>query len=258
MEPSVALTFKLVEQYLKSVIPPDTLHNLDKYFHDADKYLLENTDNKLANWDDKVAIISRTQPFIPPEIEQALLITIYESLLQEKQINAHYHPKDSDPRDYTINPLGIVMVDNVAYLVCTLWNYQDIRQLALHRFVRVEKSNTDLIPSPDFNLQEYTRQGGFLFPIEEQDNKIELVIKVPKWIADYLQELSLSADQQIIDCKDGSERPIKVTATVLNTAQLSWWLAHYGADVEVIAPMQLREQFAEQAKAQYELYQPGN
>ena len=256
MEPSVALTFKLVEHYLKSVFPPETLKKLDKYFQYADNYLLENKNNKLANWDDKVAIISRTQPFITPEVNQELLFTVYEALLQEKQINAHYHPKDSDPRDYTINPLGMVMVDNVAYLVCTLWSYQDIRQLALHRFVRAEKSHTDLIPSPDFNLQEYSQQGGFLFPIEEHDNEIALVIKVPKWIAGYLQELSLSNDQQIIDCEDGTERPVKVTATVLNTAQLSWWLSHYGAYIEVIAPLQLREQFCEQAKKLYALYQP--
>ena len=255
MEPSVALTFKLAEQYLKSVLPPDTLKNLDRYFQNADKYLLENQANKLANWGDKVAIISRKQPFIAPEVGKDLLFTVYQALLQEKQINAHYHPKDAEPRDYTINPLGIVMVDNVAYLVCTLWQYQDIRQLALHRFVRAEQSKTDLIPSPNFNLQEYTKQGGFLFPLENQDNKIKLVIKVTKWIADYLQELSLSHDQQIVDCADGTERSVKVTATVLNTAQLRWWLAHYGIFLEVIAPLQLRQQFTDQAKVLYALYQ---
>ena len=255
MEPSVALTFKLVEQYLQSVLPPETLKNLDKYFDDADKYLLENQDNKLANWDDKVAIISRKQPFIPPNVEQELLLTVYEALLQEKQINAHYNPKDSDPRDYTINPLGIVMVDNVAYLVCTLWAYQDIRQLALHRFVRAEKSESDMIPSPDFILQEYSKQGGFLFPTEEQNKEIELVIKVPHWIAEYLQELSLSDDQQVVDCADGTDRPYKVTATVLNTAQLTWWIAHYDAYVEVLAPAHLREEFIERAKNLHALYQ---
>jgi len=254
MEPSVALTFKLVEQYLKTALPPETVNNLDRYFYDADKYLRDNNDNQLANWDDKVAIISRTQPFIKPEVDQAVLFTVYEALLQEKQITAHYHSKDADPRDYTINPLGIVMVDGVAYLVCTLWNYQDVRQLALHRFVSAEKSSKDLIPSPDFNLQTYTKQGGFLFPVEEQDELIKLELRVPIWIADYLRELSLSEDQEIIDCQDGSERSFKVTATVLNTAQLRWWISHYHALVEVVAPTQLRKQFANQAKALYGLY----
>ena len=81
------------------------------------------------------------------------------------------------------------------------------------------------------------------------------MIKEQHWIAGYLQELPLSDNQQIIDCADGTDRPFKVTATVLNTAQLTWWIAHYGAYVEVLAPAQLREEFSDRAKDLYELYQ---
>jgi len=34
---------------------------------------------------------------------------------------------------YTVNPLGLVMRDGTTYLVCTLLDYTDIRQLAMHR-----------------------------------------------------------------------------------------------------------------------------
>ena len=97
-------------------------------------------------------------------------------------------------------------------------------------------------------------RGGFLFPMEEQEELIKLELRVPQWIADYLSELSLSENQEIKDCKDGSERSFKITATVLNTAQLRWWISHYHSLIEVISPKELRQQFSNHAKALYKIY----
>ena len=254
LTPSVALTFKMAEHYLKKVFPRSTLDNLNGYFNNANRYLKSLTANKLALWDQKVAIISRKQPFIIPEVDESLLAKIYDGLLKEKQLDVIYQPKYSQARDYTINPLGIVMVDEVIYLVGTLWKYSDIRQFALHRFIEVENSDNDLLPAPEFDLQRYTKEGGFGFPIQEGDREIELTFKAPKWIAEFSEESALSADQTITDTKDGSARPYTITATVLNTAQLRWWLSHYVANIEIIAPLSLREEFKANAKALGELY----
>ncbi|WP_414675057.1 WYL domain-containing protein [Massilia sp. CFBP9012] len=32
-----------------------------------------------------------------------------------------------------MHPLGVVTRDTVIYLVCTMWSFTDVRQLALHR-----------------------------------------------------------------------------------------------------------------------------
>jgi len=254
MQPSVAVTFKLVEAYLKQTFPPETLKNLKRYFVEADSYLQNNPSNKLANWENKVSIVSRSQPFINPVVNEDILITVYESLLEEKQIIAHYNSKDGGPSNYDINPLGIVIVDGVIYLLCTLWNYTDIRQLALHRFVTADKSKVDAIPSQHFNLKEYSNKGGFLFPLEEEEELIKLVLLVPDWVADHLEERALSEDQIITEHENNTNRKFKVTATVLNTAQLRWWISHYHALVEVLEPQSLREQFKKQAKALHNLY----
>jgi hypothetical protein len=45
-----------------------------------------------------------------------------------------------EPVTYKINPLGIVTKEGMTYLVCTLWDYTDIRQLAVHRIQAVSES----------------------------------------------------------------------------------------------------------------------
>ena len=144
MDPCVALTFKMAEHYLKGIMPPSSIKNLSSYFSNAQKLLKHNQDNKLSNWDDKVAIISRTQPLIAPDINEQLLDKIYAGLLSETQLKVHYQPKYSIPGDYTINPLAVVTIDEVIYLVGTVWKYTDIRQFALHRFVEVENTECEI------------------------------------------------------------------------------------------------------------------
>lgn len=41
-----------------------------------------------------------------------------------------------------MHPLGMVVRDTVTYLVCTMWEFTDVRQLALHRMQAVTLLDT--------------------------------------------------------------------------------------------------------------------
>ena len=84
--------------------------------------------------------------------------------------------------------------------------------------------------------------------------EINLSFTAPLWVADNLREIALSSDQIINDNPQDPYRTFKITATVLNTAQLRWWLSHFGAEIELIAPLSLRKEFIEEAKALADLY----
>ncbi|WP_413698834.1 helix-turn-helix transcriptional regulator [Psychromonas sp. KJ10-10] len=212
------------------------------------------SDNKLSNWDKKVAIISRKQPFIVPDVGDEILAKVYDGVLNEKQLSVCYQPKDSSEKNYNIHPLGIVMVDEVIYLVGTIWKYTDIRQFALHRFISVDNTEEDIITVEGFDLRKYQQSGNFGFPVDENKKEIELEMMVAHWVADFLNEQALSINQKIVETEPESPRPYKVTATVLNTAQLRWWLSHFVVNVEIIGPVSLREEFKENAKSLGKLY----
>ena len=61
----------------------------------------------------------------------------------------------------------------------------------------------------------------------------------------HLQETPLSEDQVIEHMQDVRRQ---VSATVLETRQLVWWLLGFGDGVEVLAPQELREQIIGKVK----------
>jgi predicted DNA-binding transcriptional regulator YafY len=257
MEPSVALTFQMVKAHLLKFMPPSVISGLSGYFSNADKLLMGLKDNSLTDWSSKIATLSRTQPLIAPDLDPEILSDIYMALLSETQITAHYQPKLEEPRDYTINPLGIVVVDQVIYLVGTLWEYKDIKQFALHRFIKVDNLESDIIKSEDFDLKEYIESGQFYFPLTNDDKTISLKFKANKWIAKHLEEVCLSKDQMIKAIEDSEL--FEISATVDNTQQLRWWLCGFGSGVEVLEPTTLRAEFAQIVESLYAKYQdPAN
>jgi predicted DNA-binding transcriptional regulator YafY len=254
MEPAVALSFNLVKLFLDRFMPPSTLEDLSGHFQHAEKILSSLSTNHLSNWSGKVALVSRNQPLLAPTVHSDVLNTVYTALLSETQIKAHYQPRNQEPRDYTINPLGIVVVDQIIYLVCTLWEYPDIKQLALHRFGEAELLATSIIPQPDFSLEKYIHEGAFEYLIDDgEENKIRLVAKVNKSIAKHLSESRLS-DTQRLEATDNEMYLLE--ATVKNTQQLRWWILGFGDGIEVIEPLELREEFVVIAKELNSMYSP--
>jgi predicted DNA-binding transcriptional regulator YafY len=188
---------------------------------------------------------------LSPTIDPEVLSSIYEALLSDKQIRAHYHPLDQEPRDYTVNVLGLVIIDKIIYLVGTLWEYTDIKQFALHRFMNVEILKDNCIEVEAFDLQQYIKDGHFEYLADKDESTIELKIKASNWLVRQLDENPLSENQKIhMDSEDNI-----ITATVKNTHQLRWWLMGLGEEVEVLEPLELREEFAQSFKNLYKRYQ---
>jgi predicted DNA-binding transcriptional regulator YafY len=241
MEPSVALTFRMVKLFLEKFMPPTTLHELQPYFDYSDKVLSHLPHNHLTNWDAKVSLLSRSQPLLSPEVGEEVLSTIYQALLSDQQFKAHYQPRGEEPRDYVINPLGIVAVDQVLYLVGTLWDYQDVKQFAIHRFKSVELLDEPAKEVPEFSLRDYIRAGHFEYLVNDEADMISLKLKINAGLYIHLSESRLSEDQVIKkECED-----FILTATVKNTQQLRWWLMGLGLGVEVLEPQNLRKELAD-------------
>jgi predicted DNA-binding transcriptional regulator YafY len=138
-----------------------------------------------------------------------------------------------------VNPLGLVVRGNLLYLVCTLWDYQDLRQLALHRVLTASPTDKPVTRPDGFNLDEYIQSGEFQYPVGPP---IQLKAKFSRAAAAHLVETPLS-DDQVIESLDADH--VCVTATVRDTAQLDWWLLGFGSGVLVLAPPALTVRIAE-------------
>lgn len=249
MAPAVALSFKMMAMYLDKVMPPSALGELSSYFKHADSLLNNLPNNAFSDWSHKITSISRNQPLVAPVVESEIITRIYQALLSDTKINTQYQPRNSDVREYDITPLGIVVVDQIIYLVGTIAAYSDIKQFALHRFIQVENTDTPIQIANDFDLQAYIHQGHFEYLVSESET-LDLKIKINAHIAKHLSESKLSLDQTI----ETIDNAFILSARVKNTQQLRWWLMSFGAGLEVLAPSDLRAEFCANAQRLAQIY----
>ena len=244
MDVSVALSFALVSQFLEPLLPRSSRQHLEPHFKEASKILKNTEKSGQGKWLDKVRILHRGQKLIPVNISPNILDTVYESLLTNKCIDVKYQAREqSEVKQYLVHPLGLVFRDATVYLVCTLRDYPDLKQLVLHRIKKASISEKKKKIPKDFNLDDYIDSGAFGFKVNEKPVKIKVLFDDSAAI--HLKETKLSEDQNIKQQKDGRSL---LEATVLDTLELRWWLMGFGDQVEVIKPKKLRDEFKNMAK----------
>ena len=277
-----AFVLRLAAEYLKPIVPPSTLRQLDAYFKHADR-VLEGT--ALGRWTDKAAIIRQGPLLKPPPIRDDVQEAVYTALLENRRIEVGYGSKNrarpsaakrlassasgpsphrprtlSDlplpwqirqpPRRFVLNPLGVVVRAGVVYLVATTWEYDDIRHYVLHRMSAPELLDEPVKVPRGFRLAAHIREDRrFSYPLSA--GKLELKALFDADAAVHLTESRLATDHRTTEQEDGR---VLVEATVPDTADLRWWLLGFGGAVEVLGPETLRTEFREQVRRMEAIY----
>lgn len=241
-----ALAFRLMQEFMQPLIPQACLAAAERHFTEAGKVLRKEGSVKHRAWLDKVQVISRGQPLIPPVVSLDVLETVHEALFYDRRFCANYKRRSGPPlTDCTVNPLGLVYVNKTPYLVCTLWDYDEVKQLALHRIETATLLDQPVRPIEGFNLAVYVKeQKEFDYP--EGNEKLKVVARFSANAAHHLEETPLAEDQSIRKLPD---HEVEVSATVHDTSQLRWWLLGFGDQVEVLRPKTLRAELARTIKA---------
>lgn len=253
MDPATALSFRLMSQFLEGLLPPATLQHLQPHIRQAGKVLdlMEKADYR--SWPEKVRVMGRMQPLMMPDLHSSVLQVVYESLLEGKKLKATYCRRGEINRvEYEINPLGLVFLDHVLYLVCTMWSYdqlENVRQLALHRMTEAWKLEASAIVPEGFCLDTYIKGGAFGYLASEQTVRLKALFE--RDAALHLGVTPLGENQRLTEQDHDT---ILVEATVLDTAQLRWWLLGFGGRIEVLEPAGLREDMRRHARRMAQRY----
>lgn len=236
LEPHAALVFHLAEHYLRPLLPATTLDYLTPWFHTASG-VLDNQSTELADWRAKVRILASGQPLLPPVIDPEVQRVVTLALLQNRRVAVRYRPRSAvQDKEYEASPLGLVVRDQVIYLVCTLREYADVKQLVLSRIQSAELLCKPARPSPTFNLDEYIASGEFGISVNVGLN-IKLVADFSREAALTFVERPLAADQTV---EEVGHQTLRLTAQVPDTLELRRWLLGFGAYAVVLEPISLR------------------
>lgn len=239
MTNSQAVTFMMVEEHLKHLLPPSLIEEMNPWFDLAKRSL--STQSHVRQWVDRVRIVPSSQPLIPPLVERKAQQVIYEALLQDHQLECLYQARNSpEEKSYRLNPLGLVQKGAIIYLVCTRETKTDIQTFALHRFKSAKLLNSKTITPQGFDLDSYIDSGalGFRVDYHKITEQIQLKITLAEQNIQFFEESQLSKDQRIESLNNGL---YQVSATVPFNSQLVWWLSSFGQKIQHIEPEEVAE-----------------
>jgi predicted DNA-binding transcriptional regulator YafY len=235
-----AVSFKLLEELLRPLLPSAILGVLDVRFRQAQAKLAALAEeNPNARWVEKVRYVPPALPFLPPEIKEGVLEAVQDALLSDKQIEVVYiKPGEKKKSTLRLHPLGLVQRGLTTYLVATAFDYTDARRYAVHRIQEANITDEAVKRPKGFKLKDYIEEGAFQFG---ENKKITLKANVSETLAAVLIETPLSKDQKL----DQAKESYKLTATVVDSWQLEWWVLSQAEKIEVTAPKELRRRIAE-------------
>ncbi|MDH2916045.1 MAG: WYL domain-containing protein [Gallionella sp.] len=220
-----SLLLMLAEQHLRSLLPANLMKSMDGFFVQARNNLAPYSNAKREReWLSKVRVVSTTQPLLPPKIKPGVFEQVSNALYANLWLSVDYENAAGKRTQAEVMPLGLAQQGERLYLVCRFKGYDNERSLALHRIIAAQASEFTFERPKDFDLEKYDDEGRFGFGTGK---RIKLSFRVEKEAGFHLLESKLSEDQQVKELKDAYE----ITATVVASDQLEWWLRGFGEQV---------------------------
>lgn len=250
MDVHAALTFNLVEQYMQNLLPRSTLSHMAPWF-DAAQGVASSQASTVTKWRDKLRVIPHTLNKIPAPIDPDIQATIYNGLLNERQLEVTYRAitTGKEAKTYPVHPLGLVVMEQVVYLVCTVKDYQDPRFLAIHRIDSARLLETNAKKPEAFDIDEFILRE---FGIRLGNKPLNLILRIRGVLAKYLAETPVAPDQSMTPIDEEWSR---IQVQVQDTIQLRTWLRSMGPDAVVEKPEALRDQLKRECAELQSLYE---
>lgn len=227
-----SLLLALAEEHLRNLLPANLMKSMSGFFLQANRQLDSPEGSRGREWLGKVRVVSQTQPLIPPKLVPGVFDTVSQALYLNRWLDLQYANLAGHRTNIRVMPLGLAQQGPRLYLVCRYEGFNNERSLALHRILKAEVSASEFLRPIDFRLDQYDDDGRFGFG---EGRRISLVFVIDRGPGRHLLETPLSRDQIV---KEAGDR-LEVTATVVESSQLKWWLRGFGSAVTVVSPADL-------------------
>lgn len=165
-----------------------------------------------------------SQPLLPPDIRPSVFETVANALFENRLLDVVYRNAAGRTVEARVMPLGLAQQGPRLYLVCRFDGYDNERNLALHRIVQITASTLTFEYPEEFDLARFDADGRFGYG---DGKKVRLSFKIEKEAGFHLTESPLSKDQTVVEHEDCYE----ISATVVDSAMLEWWLRGFGGSV---------------------------
>ena len=233
LTPQESLLLQLAQEHLRNLLPPRLMQSMCGFFDQARRNLDGYPDNPQSTslereWQHKVRVVATSQPLLPPTIAPGVLEEVSEALYANRWLELDYQNAAGKRQQAKVMPLGLAQQGPRLYLVCRFEDFDNERSLALHRIRKAQASTLSFERPKEFDLAQYDADGRFGFGYGE---KVRLTFEIETEAGFHLTETPLSRDQ---DVQVLNAEWMQISATVVDSAMLEWWLRGFGEAVRNI------------------------
>src|SRR3546814_4545476 len=97
------------------------------------------------DWHRRTAVVPMSMALIPPKVDARVITAVETAMAHGHRLEGRSRSKgNKETKRLLINPIGLICRCPVLYLVCTLFDYEYVRQLALLRLTDFDRNSTRL------------------------------------------------------------------------------------------------------------------
>lgn len=249
MELGEAVSLGMLEEVLKSLMPSTVVAALERKFSRAGEKLAAMSKHPSARWSDLVRYLPPGLPFHPPALAPDILPQVQEALVQQQLLEAEYSPSGAAAvKSVTLIPLALIQQGVRPYLLACTADDPAPKYYALQRIVRATRLERRAVRPKGFSLDAFIASGSSQFGA---GTPIRLKAVISAELAGILTETPIAGDQRIIPRGED----LMLTATVIDSWQLGFWLRSQGRNIAVLQPIALRRKVVESLKAALSRYE---
>jgi len=187
------------------------------------------------------------------QVKPEVLEVVQQALLDDASIEAIYLKRGaSEPRTLHIRPLGLSYQDSNIYLVCVFKGLPEgkLASLPMHRFLFAKATWENLRGPEVFDMNSFEVRRSLIS--QKSERPVQLRLRISQMLYERLDENALTADQQLQPAAHGWWL---MTGSLPLSQGLELWILSQGEHLEVLEPVELRQQIASSARRMAALYE---
>ena len=171
------------------------------------------------------------------------LETLIRATLEKQALQISYQPFGKESRDHTLSPYLLKEYRNRWYVIGYTESKKNILVFALDRIKQIQKANSRFIANDNFDPAIFFKYSLGITQVHDLEPEIVELAFQPLQ-AEYVKSQPLHLSQQILK---ENKKEVVVQLKVYVTQELVMAILSYGAAVQVVKPVKLREKIKEMA-----------
>jgi predicted DNA-binding transcriptional regulator YafY len=217
--------------------------------NEIEKTFFKNVGMKVGLLSERIYVIGDT--LSQPEEFGDTLGKLVRAVIEGFEQKISYAKVNGEVSERIIRPVGIVCKRNVWYVIAYAPEHKDYRTFRVDQIISVVNRENNTFKYPKgFSI---TKHIGDSWGVYCDDPVRKVRLKFSRTVANRVKNLRYHHSQKIIgESRDGS---LIVEFEACGFKELQTWILQWGPEVEVLEPLDLREQVRERARQVVKLYQ---